>query len=160
MEYLTVIKALQTIVEAHAVDIKFSTVVGSVWDPEETAPMLFTMEPMSGEEIVENNVSYDVYAVNCIISQTMDNQKEGTEERDKSLSMLNREMRNIFREFKGRHITDSTTINGEDLSCELETPPTYEVYYEDGINDRNALQCKFIIKDYYPQECNDTLFSY
>ena len=81
-------------------------------------------------------------------------------ERDESLSMLDQSMELIFSEFYQRHVVDKTTINGEELSVHLTTPPEIQTDWNSGEDNENMVQLTFSIQDEKAIACSTTLFSY
>ena len=160
MEYLSIIKAFETIVGAAPLDIQFSTQIHSVLDGEREEAIVFTLAPLTGEVLEEDGV-FEVFNVDCVLSQMMEEEQDDTE-RNESLSMLHRNMVNIFMEFRRRHVDTATTVNGESLSCLISTPPTIEVMWNEGINNINAAQMTLSIMAEKPVSCStvNALFSY
>lgn len=149
------IKALELVVNAAPLDVKFSTKVHAVLDGKDPDPILFTMAPMTGELIDDEDGTYRMFNIDFALSQIMDEETDENERND-SLSMLHANADLIYYKFKERHIIDSTTVNGEDLSCTLETQPTKLTLWNIGEDNRNVVQLRFSIKDDLPINCTAT----
>ena len=160
MDAITVKKALQTVVEAHAVDITFSTKVNDVRDGTETAEIWFLLLPIKGLLELDDGV-FQSYIVECAIYQKMALSSDETE-RDESLSMLETIMTQIFSEFHQRHIIRDTTIAGVNLSLEIKDNPDYEVQYDTAPNNENIVTMTFTVADEFPIDCAalSSVFSY
>jgi hypothetical protein len=158
MEYLTIIKAFETIINAAPTDIQFSTYADSVLDGDREEAVVFTLVPMTGEILVDER-SFDVFNIEFVLSELMDEEEDDTE-RNESLSSLKANTVLIFEEFKKRHIDDATTINGESLNCVLTTDPVWQTMWNQGHDNFNAVQCTFSVRSETPNECSTTLFTY
>jgi len=158
MHAITIREALRTIVDAAPFDCTFSTKIHNVLDQPETDIVYFLLQPITGELVDDGNL-HKVYNIDCAIYQKMDEETDENE-RDESLSMLDQSMELIFSEFYQRHVVDKTTINGEELSVHLTTPPEIQTDWNSGEDNENMVQLTFSIQDEKAIACSTTLFSY